>query len=131
MKPILISALAGFLICSSALAEDLSANCAPVKRDRIYELFGHLRSQTVFRNRQLVGWRIYAPDDIQQGLGLRPMDLVTHICGVGVGELVKRDGDICCTSVAQDAIALTVERDGKSLEVGARLVPNKTMEPTR
>lgn len=131
MKSLLIASIAGFLTCVGVRAEEPSGSCTLVKRERIYEFFGQLRSQTVFRDRQMVGWRIYAPEDAQQGLGLRPMDLVTHICGVAAGELVKGDDDICCGSDVQDAIPLRVERDGKPMNVSARLAPNQAKAPPR
>lgn len=133
MKTIsLLFATTGLLVAlsgSPANAQEPSAHCTALKRDRFSAFFAQLRSQTVFGSKGFVGWRVYGPPEALQGLGLNPRDLVTHFCGVSLADLVTTEGDICCPEEVRDKVALAIVRDGVPLRIMASVLPSKPLQP--
>ena len=104
------------LSSSGGAAQGATGHCMTFKRDRFNEFFAQMRSQTVFGGTGLVGWRVYGPPEVLQSLGMRPRDLITHFCGVALKDAVSTEGDIRCRTAVGDTVALTVVRDGESLQ---------------
>jgi len=89
---------------------------------RMRRLIGRLmRSEPVFANGKLSGYRIYPGVSLQAfiSLGLKPGDVVTEVNGTRLDTAAR--GALLHTLAPQGPVALTLMRDGQEMEVALDL----------
>jgi hypothetical protein len=114
----------------ASLAKRREQGCTKLARTDFQALFSQMRPQPVFRNGEIVGWRVYerGQQALLPSLGLISSDLITHVCGVAMSEILEVKGDICCIQPVKDTVELSVERANTVEKVLAPL-PNKSLQP--
>jgi hypothetical protein len=112
------------------LAKRREAGCPTLARADLDAFFSQMRPQPVFRNGGIAGWRVYerGQQPVLPSLGLQSSDLITHVCGVPMSEIVEVSGDICCKTPVLSTVEISVERNGRSEKVVAQM-PNKSLQP--